>query len=743
MAVHQLLPRFHLAEPSALAAVELQILLRRLGQWGELYALEREEGSEALVQHADALRVRPADLVLLHHDRESPLAARLLHLPCQRGVVFHGLVPLGGVDADDSLRAARAQLTGLAEPGALGLGLSEFAASELRRMGWATVEAVPLYIEPERYGPDRADTVLRARLDATDLTVVAGARTTPGGGLEDLLRLHGELRRLRPDTRLLLLLLGTDEPLPPLARELRDVARHEAGVSWLGRLRHAERVAALRSASVAVSMDERDGSGLELLEAMAAGVPVLAYGGGAAVEALGGAGIAFTEKRFGVLAELVVRLATDHALRARLLAGQERRLRAQGPEASARRLATALASVGLGRAPRSPRTVRRPRVGLIVQRYGPGVTGGAEAHARQIVERLSPHWDLRVLTSCAVDHLSWANALPAGESEVEGVPVVRFPTPGPRPMHQLNALSRRLFGRSLSLPDEERWMALQGPLVPGLWRHLAEEGGGYDGFVAFTYLYVSTAWAVPLVGERLLLVPTAHEEEALQFDAYREVFERPAVLLVNSEEELALIHRRFPGHARARVVGVGVEAPPADGQRFRTRFGIDGPFLLYLGRVERGKGIPELLDLYARFRRSRPGAPALVLAGESSMAVEAEGVRVLGRIEEQEKWDGLSAAEAVVVPSAKESLSLLALEAFAVGTPVVGNAASAVVRGHLERSRAGAAYRDAASFAGAVTDAGSRREQLSVAARSYARQFSWARVVDAYREEMERLLRLG
>ena len=58
-------------------------------------------------------------------------------------------------------------------------------------------------------------------------------------------------------------------------------------------------------------MDERDATGFGLLEAMAAAVPVLAYGGGAAVEALGGAGIAFTEKRFGVLAELVVRLATD------------------------------------------------------------------------------------------------------------------------------------------------------------------------------------------------------------------------------------------------------------------------------------------------------------------------------------------------------------------------------------------------------------------------------------------------
>ena len=116
---------------------------------------------------------------------------------------------------------------------------------------------------------------------------------------------------------------------------------------------------------------------------------------------------------------------------------------------------------------------------------------------------------------------------------------------------------------------------------------------------------------------------------------------------------------------------------------------------------------------------------------------------MLGRIEEQEKWDGLSAAAAVVVPSARESLSLLTLEAFAVGTPVIGNGASAVVAGHLERSGAGAAYGDAESFVGAVAEVAAHRGLLSRAARSYARRFSWAGVVEAYLEEMARVTGQG
>jgi glycosyltransferase involved in cell wall biosynthesis len=246
---------------------------------------------------------------------------------------------------------------------------------------------------------------------------------------------------------------------------------------------------------------------------------------------------------------------------------------------------------------------------------------------------------------------------------------------------------------------------------------------------------------VPLVADRTLLVPTAHDEEPLAFGAYAEVFERPRALLLLTPEEQALIHRRFPRHARARVVGVGVDPPAVDPGRFRTRFELPGEYLLYLGRVERGKGIPLLLDGYRRLRAALPDAPTLVLAGEASMDVRMEGVRMLGRVSDEEKWDGLAGAQAVVVPSPKESLSLLALEAFSVGTPVLGNEVSEVLKGHVERSRAGATFRDPATFVDAVARVRLERPELVRAARRYGARFGWKRVVDAYREEMDAMVR--
>jgi len=94
-----------------------------------------------------------------------------------------------------------------------------------------------------------------------------------------------------------------------------------------------------------------------------------------------------------------------------------------------------------------------------------------------------------------------------------------------------------------------------------------------------------------------------------------------------------------------------------------------------------------------------------------------------------------------VVPSPRESLSLLTLEAFAVSTPVVGNAASAVVRGHLRRSGAGVAYPDEAGFIEAVRQVEEARPAMSRAASAHAERYGWARVVEAYREEMDALVR--
>jgi hypothetical protein len=48
------------------------------------------------------------------------------------------------------------------------------------------------------------------------------------------------------------------------------------------------------------------------------------------------------------------------------------------------------------------------KVALVVQRYGPEVHGGAETLARRMAELLAEHVELEVLTTCAIDYLTWS-----------------------------------------------------------------------------------------------------------------------------------------------------------------------------------------------------------------------------------------------------------------------------------------------------------------------------------------------
>lgn len=739
MVVHQLVPTFVRGDATGQAAVNLKWLLRRLGVHSELYAADPAPDLHALVRPVAHLRPRPEDLVLYHHGIASWLSGEWMHLRCRKGLVFHNVTPArlaAGTPLEEALVSGRAQLAAMAPFADVAIGVSALNALELREAGYRDVHVVPNVVEPGRFAPSWADERMARRLSPNGgATVVSVGRVVPSKRVEDLLSLHAELLRLDPRARLVL--AGGFDPGSRYYRGLRRQARRLRGVEWLGRVSHPELVAAYRAADVYVSMSEHEGFGVPLVEAMAAEVPVLAYAAAAVPETLGGAGIAFDEKRFGALAELVRDVASDGKLRGKLLRGQARRLQELSPEVAQARLEEALRPF---LSKRRPRAVRRaaPRVAFVVQRYGE-VTGGAELLARMVATRLAKDWRITVITTCSKDHLSWENDFPEGESRDGPVRVLRFPTIRGRELRRFNALSRGVLGRRNDRVGEEHWVAEQGPLSPALLRHLSD-AREYDGYVAFTYLYSTTAWGLPLIADRAILVPTAHDEPALELEIYRDVLRLPRALFCSTPEELALIDRRFPGHAPARVVGVGVERRPARPERFRKKHGLQRPYLMYVGRVEKGKGVAELLEHHAALVRRFHDAPDLVLAGAASMRAGGERVHALGRIGEQDKHDGLAGALAAVVPSRYESLSLLALEAFAQGTPVLANGASDVLAGQVRRSGAGRTYDGGESFAQGVREIGVARAAMSRKAVAYARGHRWERVLDAYREQMDRIV---
>ncbi|MDX2008650.1 MAG: glycosyltransferase [Myxococcaceae bacterium] len=741
--VHQLVPTFRPGDAMGAAAIGFQRALRHLGVPGDVFAGEVAQGFDGLVQPVERLRVEPDDLVLYHHGIASSLVARLLQWRCRRGVVFHNITPARfyeGTRLAQSLTAGRAQLSALAPHVEVSIGVSHYNARELEASGHRNVHVVPLLVEPERFAPDEADGRFQARLERLGAPrLVSVSRVVPHKRVDDLLSLHAEVRRLAPKAQLLV--AGGYDAGQASFRALARRAKALGQVTFLGKVSHAELVAAYRAATLFVSMSEHEGVGVPLLEAFASDLPVLAFGAAAVPETLGGHGLCFDEKHFAALAEVVLQVHDDEPLRRSLVRGQRQRLADFSLPAVSSALSAAL---GLG-APtrRRARGRGRARVAFVVQRFGEEIVGGAEAHARQVALKLAPAAHVEVFTTCAIDHLSWRNELPAGTSDDGPLTVHRFEASRVRHIRPFNRLSDATFGRPQDLVTEARWLADQGPTCPRLLERLSVERERFDAVAFFTSLYQPTVYGVPLLAERALVVPTAHDEPALNFHLYADVFERPRELLCNTPEEEALIRRRFPNAAPSRIVGVGVEPLPGRAERFRKAFSVPGPYLLYVGRMEAGKGVAELLEFHQRLVAGFHDAPSLVLMGAGELKPRGTRVIATGRVDEQTKWDALAGAFAVVVPSRYESLSLLTLEAFAAKVPVIGNTRGDVVRGQLERSEAGVGYDDERSFIEAVRAVGVDRPLLSARALRYAARHTWSAVTAAWLDAIERSSKEG
>lgn len=378
----------------------------------------------------------------------------------------------------------------------------------------------------------------------------------------------------------------------------------------------------------------------------------------------------------------------------------------------------------------------RPRVAVVVQRFGADIGGGAEELARRVALLLAEGADVTVLTTCARDYRTWEDALPAGEERAEGLRVLRFPVPVPRDPAAFDALSLRAYAAPGDVVLGGRWIDAQGPVAPGLEEHLSTHGALYDAVVFFTYLYATTVRGLPLVADRAILVPTLHDEPPARLRVFDAVFDAARLLVFSTPEEEEFARARFgvPA-ARCRVIGAGVDSgPPGD----PVRAGRPRPYALCVGRLDPSKGTDLLVEHHREYRRARPDGLDLVLVGTGPWAPPAEPwLEATGWVDDARKRDLVAGAAVVVVPSPYESLSLSQLEAWTAGRPTLANAASPVLVGQSRRAGGGLWFRDAQEYT-VMLDALARNPALAAAIgrqgrRHAAATYSWDRVRDAWR----------
>jgi len=386
------------------------------------------------------------------------------------------------------------------------------------------------------------------------------------------------------------------------------------------------------------------------------------------------------------------------------------------------------------------------KVAFVVQRYGLEISGGAELHCRWIAEHMQKYWEVEVLTTKALDYITWKNHYHQDEEVINGIKVRRFPVIRPRHPERFGRIQNYIFGREHTIEDELRWLEEEGPLAPSLIQYIKENESRYDYFIFFSYRYYHSYWGIKAVPQKSLLVPTAEHDPVVYLRIFRDLFRLPRAFIYNSVEERRMIqavaaNESIPGD----VVGVGIKIPEAySAKDWLQKRGLNGELAIYLGRIDENKGCRQLFDYFLRFKAESPSALRLLLIGSTVLKIPSHpDIIYLGFVSEEDKFSALENSLLLFMPSFYESLSMVTLEAWALKKPVLVNGHCEVLKGQCLRANGGLFYENYEEFREALRlllADNKLREILGNNGYEYfLKNYTWEVIEKKYLSIMERL----
>ena len=384
---------------------------------------------------------------------------------------------------------------------------------------------------------------------------------------------------------------------------------------------------------------------------------------------------------------------------------------------------------------------------FVVQRYGKQILGGSEAYCRQIAERLTEWYKVEVLTSKALDYLTWENEIEEDTEELNGVIIHRFPTEHSRCLTQ--EIIDRAYGEEKTLDNGQEWLDAQGPYCPALVEYLQQHEAEYDAVVLMTYLYYPTVMAARVVGKKGILIPTAHDEPWIHQPIYDQLFAEAAAWYFLTPEEKAYVEQQFPTEGKLLGTGsggVGVIVPDRiDQEAFRKKYHLGNkPYIVYAGRIDDSKFCPELFNYFRKYKTRHNNELQLVLCGKGNKIPAHADIHGLGFVSEEDKFSAMAGAVSLVLPSRFESLSIVVLEAMSMGTPVIVTEKCEVLKGHCLRSNAGLYYNNYLEFEGELdyllTHEEERRRMGQNGVQYVNKFYQWSHIMQGLRDLIDKVI---
>jgi len=331
---------------------------------------------------------------------------------------------------------------------------------------------------------------------------------------------------------------------------------------------------------------------------------------------------------------------------------------------------------------------------FVIPWYAETLGGGAETACRMLAHLLQDSGvNVEVLSTCVKDFRSdWSvNHHAPGTTVEASIPVRRFAV-RPRDTQAFDRINAKLMASAAITEDEEETFLREMVHSPSLYDFIAANQESYV-YAFMPYMFGTTFAGCRQAPRQSVLIPCLHDEPYARLRTFRQIFTSAAGSIFLSEAERDLALTLYGPDIRVLTVGglpiqTGWTGNPA---RFRSNYGIDN-FLLYAGRTDPGKGADILINYFGRYVRETGDPLKLVFIGSSDVhvPVELEGrVYTPGFLSEQDKHDCMTAARALCVPSIMESYSIVLMESWVAGTPVIVNERCAVTTGFCRRSNGG------------------------------------------------------
>ena len=385
------------------------------------------------------------------------------------------------------------------------------------------------------------------------------------------------------------------------------------------------------------------------------------------------------------------------------------------------------------------------KIGFVIPWYGEDIPGGAEMELREVATHLQrAGMDVEILTTCVREFSAdWnENYYSAGTAVVEDIAVRRFPVRR-RDTAAFDRVNRRLIeGQHLSLQEEKTFVE-EMVNSPQLYEYLKDASDDYALYVFIPYMCGTTYYGMQACPEKSVLIPCFHDEAYLYLRLFRQAYIQARGIIYNAMPEMELANKVYDFTTTEQIcMGIGMDTNIcADADAFRKAYRIQKPFLLYAGRKDAGKNVHTLLRYFAEYKQRHGDSDLqLVLIGGGSIEIPAsvrDDVYDLGFVSRQDKYDAMAAAELLCQPSHNESFSLVIMESWLCGRPVLVHSQCAVTRDFARRANGGLYFRNYFEFEGCVQYILTHPEQARTMGQNggaFVREnFDWDVIVEKYR----------